>query len=89
MRSTSRLSSASALTVWCRAGLYKRAQGSVSTWIFTIARNKQIEAICREKQPEFDPSDPALVGESEPVGETVVSQEQIAVRLRQFSEDFE
>jgi RNA polymerase sigma-70 factor (ECF subfamily) len=70
------------LTVWRRAGLYKRAQGSVSTWIFTIARNKHIDAIRREQRPEFDPSDPALVGEPEPAGETVVSQEQIAAELR-------
>ena len=70
------------LTVWRRAGLYKRAQGSVSTWIFTIARNKHIDAIRREQRPEFDPNDPALVGEPEPVGETVVSQGQIAAKLR-------
>jgi RNA polymerase sigma-70 factor (ECF subfamily) len=70
------------LTAWRRAGLYKRAQGSVSTWIFTIARNKHIDAIRREQRPEFDPSDPVLVGEPEPASEMVVSQGQVAAKLR-------
>ena len=70
------------LTVWRRANLYKRAQGSVSTWIFTIARNKHIDAVRREQRPEFDPNDPALVGNPEPAGEALVSQEQIASKLR-------
>ena len=70
------------LTVWRRADLYKRAQGSVSTWIFTIARNKHIDAVRRERRPEFDPNDPALVGNPEPAGEALVSQGQIASKLR-------
>ena len=70
------------LTVWHRASLYKRAQGSVSTWIFTIARNKHIDAVRRERRPELDPEDPALVGAPEPAGETIVSQVQTASKLR-------
>lgn len=70
------------LTVWHRATLYKQGQGSVSTWIFTIARNKHIDFVRRERRPEFDPNDPAFVGESEPAGEAIVSQEQVGAKLR-------
>lgn len=53
------------LTVWRRAHLFDRRQAAASTWIFTIARNKRIDAIRREKRPELDPEDPALVPEGE------------------------
>jgi RNA polymerase sigma-70 factor (ECF subfamily) len=49
------------LTVWRRAETYDPAQAAVSTWIFTIARNKRIDRLRRERRPEIDPSDPALV----------------------------
>ena len=53
------------LTVWRRAHLYDRRQAAASTWIFTIARNKRIDAIRRDKRPELDPDDPAIVPEPE------------------------
>ena len=49
------------LTVWTRAPLFDRRKARASTWIFTIARNKRIDAIRRERRPELDPNDPALV----------------------------
>ena len=49
------------LTVWRRGETYDPAQAGVSTWIFTIARNKRIDSLRRERRPEIDPSDPALV----------------------------
>ena len=70
------------MTVWRRAGLYKREQGSVSTWIFTIARNRHIDVIRRERRPEIDANDPMLAGEPALEGETILSQAQIASRLR-------
>lgn len=70
------------LTVWRRAGLYRREQGSVSTWIFTIARNRHIDVIRRERRPEIDPNDPTLTSDSVPEGEAILSQSQIASRLR-------
>jgi RNA polymerase sigma-70 factor (ECF subfamily) len=70
------------LTVWKRAKLYKRDQGTVSTWVFTIARNRHIDVIRRERRPEFDPGDPTLTTESLPEGDTVLSQAEIASRLR-------
>jgi len=49
------------LTVWRKAAQFDARQSAVSTWIFTIARNRFIDTIRREKHPEFDPDDPALV----------------------------
>ena len=36
------------LTVWRKAGLYQPDKGSVSAWIFTIARNLRIDRLRRE-----------------------------------------
>ncbi len=54
------------LTIWHRAEHYDRGQGSANTWIFTVARNKRIDAFRRERRPEVDPNDPMLVPDSEP-----------------------
>ena len=70
------------LTVWRRAHLFDRRQAGVGTWIFTIARNKRIDAIRRERRPEVDPHDPALVPAAEPSADKAVEDDQRAVRLR-------
>lgn len=49
------------LTVWRKAATFDRRQASVATWMFTIARNRRIDAARKEKRPAFDPSDPMLV----------------------------
>jgi RNA polymerase sigma-70 factor (ECF subfamily) len=49
------------LTVWRKAATFDRKQASAATWMFTIARNRRIDAIRREKRPELDPTDPMLV----------------------------
>ena len=70
------------LTVWRRAGQFDPAKAGVSTWIFTIARNRRIDVIRRERRPEPDPNDPALVPDGDPAADVAVEQEQHAVRLR-------
>ena len=70
------------LTVWRRAGQFDPAKAGVSTWIFTIARNRRIDIIRRERRPEPDPNDPALVPDGDPAADVAVEQEQHAVRLR-------
>ena len=51
------------LTVWRKADRFDRRQASVATWIFTIARNRSIDELRREKRPEIELDDPTLVGE--------------------------
>jgi RNA polymerase sigma-70 factor (ECF subfamily) len=51
------------LTVWRRAATYDPRQAGVATWIFTIARNKRIDALRRGPRADFDPNDPALAPE--------------------------
>lgn len=45
------------LTVWDKAGSFNAAQASASTWIFTIARNKRIDALRKIKRTEVDYED--------------------------------
>lgn len=52
------------IAVWNKADKFDPARGEVSTWIFTIARNLRIDALRREKRPQFDPDDPAFAKEN-------------------------
>lgn len=54
------------LTVWRRAKSYDPDKAAASTWIFTIARNRRIDALRKRARPEPDMNDPALVPESGP-----------------------
>jgi RNA polymerase sigma-70 factor (ECF subfamily) len=49
------------LTVWRRAESFDAAQAGVSTWIYTIARNRRIDRLRSESHPTIDPDDPLLV----------------------------
>jgi len=49
------------LTVWRRAESFDAAQAGVSTWIYTIARNRRIDRLRSERHPTIDPDDPLLV----------------------------
>lgn len=53
------------LSIWRRAHQFDRSRAALSTWVYTIARNRRIDALRRERRPEFDPEDPALVGDNE------------------------
>jgi RNA polymerase sigma-70 factor (ECF subfamily) len=51
-------------TVWQKAHLFDPARASVSTWIFTIARNRRIDALRKARRPE--PEDLSWGPEEEP-----------------------
>ncbi len=70
------------LLVWHRAETFDPTQANASTWVFTIARNRRIDAIRRERRPEFDPNDPALVPQAAEAADRVVETGQETARLR-------
>ncbi len=39
-------------TLWRKSALFDPARASVATWIFTIARNRRIDALRRQRRPE-------------------------------------
>lgn len=70
------------LTVWRKAALFDRKKAAASTWIFTIARNRRIDILRRQKFPEIDADDPTLVPDmpAQPDEEVIGMREDEMVR---------
>ena len=66
-------------TLWQKAHMFDPTRASVSTWIYTIARNKKIDALRRQKRPE--PEELPWGPEAEPDQEDVVSLQQESEKL--------
>jgi RNA polymerase sigma factor (sigma-70 family) len=67
------------VTVWNKAHLYDATRASPSTWIFTIARNKKIDVLRKQRRPE--PEDLPWGPESEPDQEDVIGLQQESEQL--------
>ena len=65
--------------LWQKAHLFDPTRASVSTWIFTIARNKKIDALRKQKRPE--PEDLPWGPEAEPDQADVIVLQQETERL--------
>lgn len=52
--------------VWEKTHQYDAATANASTWIFTIARNRYIDYVRKEKRSEVDMNDPLLVRDPTP-----------------------
>jgi len=61
-------------TVWLKAHLFDPSRASVATWIFTVARNRRIDILRREKRPE--PQDLPWGPEAEPEQVDVLALQQ-------------
>lgn len=71
------------LLVWRRAPQYDPQKAAASTWIFTIARNRYIDGIRRQRRPEIDPNDPVLVPSPEPQADATLQARQQDARLHE------
>ena len=68
-------------TVWRKAALFDPSRASAATWIFTIARNRQIDMIRRARRPE--PEDLPWGPDAEPDQEDVIALSQETEKLGQ------
>jgi RNA polymerase sigma-70 factor (ECF subfamily) len=71
------------IMVWRRAATFDPAKSGASTWIFTIARNKRIDALRRENRPDYDPEDPSLLPTAPEAADRAVEATQESARLAQ------
>lgn len=71
------------LIAWRKAELFDPAKAGAATWLFTIARNLRIDAIRREKRPEFDPDDPAFVIDPAPQADGAMIRDETELRVRE------
>ncbi|MEX0282361.1 MAG: sigma-70 family RNA polymerase sigma factor [Arenibacterium sp.] len=67
-------------TLWHKAHLFDPARASAATWIFTIARNRRIDMIRKQRRPE--PEDLPWGPEAEPDQEDVLTLQQETAKLR-------
>lgn len=62
------------VTVWEKAKTYDPAKAAASTWIFTVARNKRIDTLRRERFIEVNTDSPALALAVAPEQDTYVGE---------------
>ena len=67
-------------TVWRKAGMFDPAKAGAATWIFRVARNKQLDSIRRQKRPEPEDLPWGETDSSDPAAEIAVAQEEDALR---------
>lgn len=78
------------LTVWNKAPSYNPAQSAASTWIFTIARNKKIDALRKTGRFEAAPTDPELIAAEDSPGRDMMrtqETEAMAEALKELPEE--
>ena len=66
-------------TLWQKAHLFDASRASVATWVFTIARNRKIDALRKQRRPE--PEDLDWGPEDEPDQEDILSLQQESEQL--------
>tara|TARA_S200002703_G_scaffold24119_1_gene20929 strand:- start:617 stop:1255 length:639 start_codon:yes stop_codon:yes gene_type:complete len=75
------------MQVWRKAHLFDPSKAAASTWIFTIARNLRIDRFRQRKHIEVDDSDTALIVDTDPLADEVVSRDEHAVLVKAAMEE--
>ena len=70
------------LTVWRKAATFDARRATVSTWIFTIVRNKRIDMFRREGRPDADLDEASQVAVDEPAADDTLVACQAGSALR-------
>lgn len=66
-------------TLWRKAGMFDPTKASVSTWVFTIARNRRIDMLRKDRRPE--PEELTWGPEPEPEQADVLALQQETEKL--------
>lgn len=66
-------------TLWTKAHMFDPARASVSTWVYTIARNRKIDVLRRQRRPE--PEELTWGPEAEPDQAEVMTLQQESEKL--------
>lgn len=67
-------------TVWRKAHMFDASKASAATWIFRIARNKQLDAIRKQNRPEPEDLPWAETETADAAAEVALAQEQELLR---------
>ena len=70
------------ITLWRKAHSFDPNKASLSTWLFTIARNLRIDRFRAKKKDNLDPNEPMLLPSAEPSAEETVFREEESIKVR-------
>jgi RNA polymerase sigma-70 factor (ECF subfamily) len=65
------------VVVWQRAAQFDPTKAGLGTWIYTIARNRWIDALRRERRPEHEPGEPPSEIDPSPRADEVTEMRQV------------
>jgi len=68
--------------VWRRASTFDAEKAAVSTWVFTIARNRKIDRLRKLGRAEVDVNDPLYQPDPEPDGAALLSVQEREAKIR-------
>ena len=72
------------ISVWTKASSYNKEKSSVSTWLYTIARNKRIDRIRKEKRHYMLESDEGLEIPVDSTQEEEIMSTQLSKRMDEY-----
>ena len=68
------------LTIWRKADSYDSSRASAASWVFTIARNRYIDRIRRQRRPEPEPEESVVPSDRAPDREVDAARRHAEVR---------
>ncbi len=72
------------IAVWTKAGTYDKVKSSVGTWIYTIARNKRIDKLRKDKRHFLSESDDGLEIPVQSTQENEIFNSQLSSNINKY-----